>query len=357
MIRERIATSQPYDVLIGQGALAELPREIQGLFGMRRLFLMVDAQVVGLYGQEVRENLQKSGFHTDVLSFPPGEDHKTMSTLTSLLQQLTNLQADRKSVVIALGGGVTGDLVGLAAALYMRGIPVVQVPTTLLAAVDSSVGGKTAVNLPQGKNLVGSFWQPSLVVCDPKVFQTLSPALWLDGMGEVIKTFLLGDAVAFERLAVEGNNFPVEEMIQRCVQIKAAVVLADEREEDGRRLLNLGHTIGHALEQVSGYSVHHGQAVAYGLYLIYRIAASLGVCSAELADKVEALLRKFGFPLDYEFSVEALTLAMVQDKKRLGENITVVLPEAVGRCRLHTLPLEQFRALVTEAIYKAGGRL
>ncbi|MPM93176.1 3-dehydroquinate synthase [bioreactor metagenome] len=173
-------------------------------------------------------------------------------------------------------------------------------------------------------------------------------------MGEVIKTFLLGDAVSFERLVLEGKNFPVEEMIQRCVQIKAAVVLADEREEDGRRLLNLGHTIGHALEQVSGYSVDHGQAVAYGIFVIYRIAASLRVCSAELANKVEALLRKFGFPLHYEFSVEALTLAMVQDKKRQGESITVVLPEAVGSCRLHTLPLEKFRDLVTEALYKAG---
>jgi len=354
MIRERIETSQPYTVLIGQGSLAELPKEIEGLFGMRRLFLIGDAHVMSLYGHEVHENLRKSGFQTDVLSFQPGEEHKTMPTLMSLLQRLADLKADRKSVLIALGGGVTGDLVGLAAALYQRGIPVVQVPTTLLAAVDSSVGGKTAVNLPQGKNLVGSFWQPALVVCDPSVFQTLSPELWLDGMGEVIKTFLLGDAVAFERLVAEDIKFPVEEMIQRCVQIKATIVLADEREEDGRRLLNLGHTVGHALEQVSGYSVHHGQAVAYGLFVIYRIAASLSVCSAELANKVEALLRKFGFPLHYEFSVEALTLAMVQDKKRQGENITVVLPEAVGSCRLHTLPLERFRDLVTEAIYKAG---
>ena len=236
-----------------------------------------------------------------------------------------------------------GDLTGFAAATYLRGMAYAQVPTTLLSAVDASVGGKTALNLPAGKNLVGSFWQPSLVWCDPDTLGTLPESVFRDGCAEVIKYALLGDANLFESLKnIPATAQDLESVISRCIAIKRDLVAQDERDHGARRLLNLGHTVGHAAEACSAYRLTHGQCVSIGLSVITRAAAELGYCPDAVSDEVTSLLQSCGLPVKSPYRAEDILHAAGNDKKIHGGMLTLAVPESVGHCRLVDIPAAQF---------------
>lgn len=248
----------------------------------------------------------------------------------------------RSDVVVALGGGVVGDMVGFAAACYQRGVRLVQIPTTLLAAVDSSVGGKTAVDLPAGKNLIGAFWQPSLVICDTDTLQTLPDAVRRDGCAEIIKYGVLDGAALFSRLE---NSLPdeiPEDILARCVEIKRDIVAADEFDTGARHLLNLGHTAAHAAELLSDYSLSHGSAVAMGLCSMARACAARGLCSEEDAARIEALIKKCGLPTELPYTAEALANAALSDKKRAGSTLPIITVEGLGRCTVRKIAASDY---------------
>jgi 3-dehydroquinate synthase len=274
-------------------------------------------------------------------TLPPGEGSKTMENLEHLLSFLAGHRLGRGDLIVALGGGVTGDLAGFGAAVYQRGMSYVQLPTTLLAAVDSSVGGKTAVNLPEGKNLVGAFWQPKLVLCDCDSFVSLPAAELSAGAAECLKYGMLGDPVLFDRLAREGLNTDWADIVAACVAAKADIVRTDEREAGPRRLLNLGHTFGHAIEQLSGFSLRHGEGVALGLLMITRAAERKGLCEPGLSGRVIEALRALNLPTRCPYDTVSLTKAALGDKKRQGDQIALVLPRALGDCFIHSIAVSE----------------
>ena len=277
--------------------------------------------------------------------FPNGEHSKNTDTYVQLLNFLAENAISRTDTIIALGGGVTGDMAGFAAATYMRGIQVVQMPTSLLAAVDSSVGGKTGIDLKAGKNLAGAFYQPRLVLCDYRLFDTLQPDEFNSGMGEVIKHAVLsgGELKELLREPVREN---LERIVKLNVQIKRDVVQQDEREAGTRKLLNLGHTIGHAVETLSEYSLSHGQAVAIGVCMTARICAKQGVCSAAVADAIIRLCKQHGLPTDTVYSANEIANVARMDKKRKADTITWVWIEGFGRCVLKDIAMDDFEPLV-----------
>ena len=241
---------------------------------------------------------------------------------------------------------MVGDLTGFAAATYLRGVDFVQVPTTLLAAVDSSVGGKTAIDLDAGKNLAGAFYQPSLVLCDLDTLNTLPENIFRDGCAEVIKYGVLYDKALFTHLEEKGLGFNREAVIARCVELKRDVVAQDEFDRGERQKLNLGHTVGHGIEACSGYKISHGSAVAAGMGIVNRAAAKLGICSQSCAEKIEAVIRAFGLPVNSEFSAKELYLCALSDKKRSGGTVNLILPEKIGFCRIAPTKVEDVEALI-----------
>ena len=328
-----VPASVPYDVKIGAGLLPSLGTELKALCPKaERVLLISDSAVFPLHGEAALTALRAAGLRAEAFVFPSGEASKTAETLLELLNAATAFRLTRSDVLVALGGGVTGDLTGFAAAVYMRGIPYIQVPTTLLAAVDSSVGGKTAVDLPAGKNLMGAFWQPKLVLCDTELQKTLPDSVFTDGCAEVIKTAVLFDPGLFDTLAREGKGFDREEVIARCVEHKRNVVAEDEFDTGRRGLLNLGHTLGHAVEACSGFALSHGRAVAIGTATVARAAAKAGLCTEETARSIRALLEKFSLPTETDVPIDRLMEPMLSDKKRSGSTVSVIVPEAVGRC-------------------------
>ncbi|MDD6503238.1 MAG: 3-dehydroquinate synthase, partial [Oscillospiraceae bacterium] len=246
-------------------------------------------------------------------------------------------------------GGVTGDVSGFAAATYQRGISYIQIPTTLLAAVDSSVGGKTAIDLPAGKNLAGAFYQPGLVLCDYDTLNTLPEEVFTDGCAEVIKYGVIWDADFFEQLKSPIRP-QIESVIARCVEIKRDVVQQDEFDTGIRGLLNFGHTIGHAVEKCSAYAVSHGSAVAIGMALMTKAAYLAGRCDEDCVDSVYAMLRQYGLPTRTEFAPDDLLAAMLSDKKRSGSKISLIVPERIGKCDIVKLPVEEMKAFLRPAL-------
>ena len=270
------------------------------------------------------------------------------------MEQLARAGLSRNDIVIALGGGVTGDMAGFAAATYLRGVRYVQMPTTYLAAVDSSVGGKTAVDLGKGKNLCGAFWQPSLVLCDYSAFSTLSPSEMLDGSAEAYKTAMIGDKDLAEDVKAIMVNIKeaggvlsedvydkLESVIARSVSVKKAIVEKDERDTGERQLLNFGHTFGHSIEKLSGYSIPHGHAVARGMVCEARAAFAKGLVDFDAADIIKADLSEMGFDLDVPYEAEKILEFAKSDKKVKADSITVVVPEDVGRCGLRRIPMDE----------------
>ncbi len=340
MKKVRIGTDAPYDVLVGGGLLRQAGARIAELAAPCRAVLVTDSNVAPLYAGTVEESLCAAGFAVTRHVFPAGEAHKNMETLTGILTALAEAGLTRTDLVVALGGGVTGDMAGLAASLYLRGVRYVQLPTTLLAAVDSSVGGKTAIDFAGRKNIVGAFYQPSLVLCDTGTFRTLTPELYRDGLAESIKYGVICDAALFERFALEETP-DMEEIVTRCVAIKGDIVAQDEHDTGLRQLLNYGHTPGHAIEACSRYGVSHGHAVATGMLIMARAASRAGICTDGTARRLEQALQKAGLPVSTPYSAAALAAAALADKKRKGSDITLVVPEQMGRCILYRVPVTE----------------
>ena len=329
-----IDASRSYDVRIGRGLLGDCGRQIAERVRCASAAVVADDTVYALYGERVCASLEAAGVRTVCYVFPHGEKSKNLLEYAKILNFLAENRVTRADALIALGGGVTGDLGGFAAATYLRGIPFVQLPTTLLAAVDSSVGGKTAVDLPAGKNLAGAFYQPELVLCDLDTLDSLPREIFLDGCAEVIKYAVLGSRELFALLADIPSGKGLEEVTARCVEMKRDFVQSDERDRGARQMLNLGHTFGHAVEASSRFTLSHGKSVAIGMAMILRAACSRGLCSAETRDAVIALLQRYGLPTECPYPADMLLGALSADKKIFGTRLNLVVPTDIGACRL-----------------------
>ncbi len=334
--------SRSYPIRIGAGLLNDVGADLHQRGIGKRYVLVADDLVAGIYGETLVTSLQESGLSVDLLTFPHGESSKNMNTIAELASGLARLGVDRTDALIALGGGVTGDITGFLAAVYMRGIPFVQVPTSLLAQVDSSVGGKTGVDIPEGKNLVGAFYQPKAVYIDSEVLLSLPAEELLNGLAEVIKYGVIRDRDFFafleeRRDSILAVDLPVmEEVVARCCEIKAAVVAADEREADLRRILNYGHTIGHAVEAASGYRLGHGLAVSIGMASVNRLAVGQGFLGEEEARRIRKLLENYGLPVRIPagYDREKIRAFLQTDKKTVGGRVFFVLPLRIGEVRI-----------------------
>ena len=341
-----VIASKHYAVEIGSGLLPGLGPRIAALGGAQRVCIVSDSNVWPLYGAAADASLHAAGLETCAFVFPAGEASKNGATYLELLNFLAENRLSRSDILVALGGGVVGDLTGFAAATYQRGIRFVQVPTTVLAAVDSSVGGKTAIDLPAGKNLAGAFCQPSLVLCDIDCLMTLPEDIFRDGCAEVIKTAILFDEKLFIELVRSGLNFDREAVIAACVRHKRDIVVADEFDRGQRNLLNLGHTFGHAVEKLSDFTLSHGKAVAIGTAMAARAAVSLGIADQGTASRIMWLLEKFGLPIFTHHSAEALANAALSDKKRSGDSVKLILPKAVGECTIVPTPVSKLESII-----------
>lgn len=341
----RVPASKEYEVIIGSGIISTLGEKCVSLLGKRRCVVITDSNVAPLWLDKAVDSLEKSGIDVITYIFPAGEESKSAKTLFDILEFMADNRLTRTDFAVALGGGVTGDMTGLAASLYLRGIPFVQVPTTLLAAVDSSVGGKTAVNLTAGKNLMGAFYQPSLVVCDTDTFSTLSPEIFADGMAEVIKYGVIFDGELFD--AVKHGNIKdnTENIIARCVELKRDVVEKDEFDKGDRQLLNFGHTMAHSIEKLSNFEISHGSAVAIGMVIAAKASIALGWSDEDCTDGIIEANRNNDLPCECTFSPEELANAALSDKKRAGGEITFVVPKKIGECVLKKIPVDVLKKI------------
>lgn len=341
-----ISASKQYNVKIDAGLLSALGRETADICKSTKAAIVSDSTVWPLYGEAAQKSLEDAGFQVVSYVFPAGESSKSGSVYLSLLNFLAENQMTRSDCLVALGGGVVGDMTGFAAATYLRGIAYIQVPTTLLAAVDSSVGGKTAIDLPAGKNLAGAFYQPRLVLCDTDVLNTLPEDIFRDGCAEVIKYGILYDPELFSHLSRNGLSFDREAVISRCVELKRNVVMEDEFDTGLRMKLNLGHTIGHGVEAQSHFSLSHGKAVAIGIAVVTRSAAKLGVCDAACRDQILAVLDLFGLPTRAACTAEEIYRCALSDKKRCGGTVSLIVPERIGRCIIRRTPVCELQSFV-----------
>ena len=335
-----VTASKNYDVIIGSGLLQSLGSYAAAVKKANKVCIVSETNVWPLYGQQAKQSLLDAGFEVIEYVFRAGEQFKNAAVYLDLLYFLADNQITRTDLIVALGGGVVGDMAGFAAATYMRGIPFIQVPTTLLAAVDSSVGGKTAIDLPVGKNLVGAFYQPHLVLCDIDCLRTLPEDVFRDGCAEVIKYGILYDEALFSRLEAEGVSFHREDVITRCIELKRDVVAEDEFDTGSRMKLNFGHTIGHGIEKCSQYAVSHGNAVATGMAIVSRASEKLCICTNDTATAVCDILKQFGLPVETSYSTHELFEAALSDKKRGGSTVQLIVPEQIGRCVIRSTPVD-----------------
>ena len=335
MKRIEVKTDAPYEVLIGQGLIEQSGALIRQTVSSKTALIVTDDIVNSLYGEALEASLVKAGFECFKFVFQNGEGSKNIKTYTDILEFAASKQLTRDDCMVALGGGVVGDITGFAAATYLRGIAYVQVPTTLLAMVDSSVGGKTAVDLQSGKNLVGAFYQPKLVIADTDTLTTLSENIFADGMAETVKYGILFDRGFFSFLNENEARLNLEYIVEKCVCFKRDIVDEDEKDRGVRGLLNLGHTVGHAIEKLSDYGVSHGSAVAIGTVIIARGAYKCGLCKYDLSGEIIDIYNKYSLPVSTDFSAAELLEVCRHDKKSGADGITLVLPETIGKCRLY----------------------
>ena len=341
-----VKASREYDVLIGPGLLATLGDHAKAMKKVKKVCIVSETNVWPLYGETAKMSLTDVGLEVVEFIFPAGEESKNGQTYLELVNFLAENQLTRSDLLVALGGGVIGDLTGFAAATFLRGIAFIQIPTTLLAAVDSSVGGKTAIDLPAGKNLCGAFYQPSLVLCDIDTLNTLPESVFKDGCAEVIKYGILYDLDLFAHLTEHGLNFDRQAVITRCVELKRDVVAEDEFDTGARMKLNLGHTIGHGIEAQSHFEISHGTAVAMGTAIVTRAAKKLGICSADTEKEVLEILTKFGLPISCNCATETLYRYSLSDKKRSGGSVSLIIPERIGYCRIAPTPVEEIQSFI-----------
>ena len=341
-----INASRKYDVVIGNGLLSTLGQETAKLGKAKKVAVISDSNVWPLHGQKTVYSLESSGFQVIRFVIPAGEFSKNGQTYLDLLNFLAEHQLTRSDMIVALGGGVVGDLTGFAAATFLRGIRFIQIPTTLLSAVDSSVGGKTAIDLPAGKNLVGAFKQPQLVLCDIDTLTSLPTDVFLDGCAEIIKYGVLYDPQLVQYLLQSGPAFDREFVIAKCVAFKRDVVQEDEFDRGSRQKLNFGHTIGHGIEAESNFSVTHGRAVAAGMAIATKAAVAHGFCDKEVYTVLCALLAKFSLPSDTKLCADNLYTSMLSDKKRSGNNITLIIPKKLGLCDCVSTPIAELHSFL-----------
>ena len=350
------ATSGSYESVIGWGVISELSERLKRLDAPRRIFIITDSIIAPLYQDTVEKALTDAQFAPETCVTPAGEPNKTLDQWRAILDWLVARRAERGSFLLALGGGVVGDLAGFVAATYLRGVPLVHVPTSLLAQVDSSIGGKVGVDLPQGKNLIGAFYPPRLVLADPALLLTLPQRQLAEGWAECIKLGVALDADYFTFLEAHADTLsrlepgPLCEAIARAVAIKAAVVERDEGEQGERALLNYGHTLGHAIEQVTGYERWlHGEAISIGMAFAARLGHQIGVTPAEVIEGQDMLLARMGLPTRIDsLPLDRLLDAMTRDKKARNGKIRWVIPTALGQSALITIPAEDVRSALLE---------
>jgi 3-dehydroquinate synthase len=320
-----------YDLCIGEGLLGEAGRLLVNR-GLRPgpAAVVTNPQIAPHHSEPLLAALRGAGFAPTLCVVPEGEQHKTLATIASLYEHFLAAGLDRRSPVVALGGGVIGDMAGFAAATYLRGVPFVQVPTSLLAMVDASVGGKTGVDLPQGKNLVGAFKQPTVVIMDTAVLATLPGAEFRSGLAEVIKHGIIGAPTLFAQLEESGPG-SLKHLVTDAVRVKVAIVEEDPLEQGRRMLLNLGHTFGHAIELVSNFTVRHGEGVALGMVAATHMAAALSRCAPALADRIQRVIDRHGLPVElHGYQSDDILAAMGHDKKRAGKTLRFIIPQAIG---------------------------
>ena len=332
-----------YDILIEKNLLFKTGELIRKRFSPNKVFVVTDETVDALYGKVVLDSLCAQGFDTKLVSLPAGEETKCLAELSRLYSEALSFSITRKDMIIALGGGVIGDLTGFLAATLLRGIPFVQIPTTLLAQVDSSVGGKVAIDVPEGKNLVGAFYQPKLVIIDPEVLNTLSDRIFFDGLAEVIKYGLIADKGLFEKLEACDSRSElsewIDEMVYTCCDIKRAVVEEDELDTGKRMILNFGHTLAHVAEKEYQYKTYtHGQAVAFGMVAISEIGEKLSLMPKGIQERIRNMVLKFNLPDHIELS-DDLEKTLALDKKNEGKQLNLVLLSEIGCARVHKIPL------------------
>ena len=327
-----VEASRRYQVLIGANLLGECANYISQIKKTCTVAIISDSNVWALYGNTAEGSLRKRGLEVCSYVFSAGESSKNGNTYLAILNFLAENQLTRTDLLIALGGGVVGDITGFAAATYLRGISYIQIPTSLLAMVDSSVGGKTAIDLPAGKNLAGAFYQPSLVLCDIDTLNTLPHSIFRDGCAEIIKYGILYDSSLFEHLYINGISFDRETVVSRCVELKRDVVAEDEFDLGARQKLNLGHTIGHGVEAQSNFSISHGQGVSIGIAIVTKAGFISGLCSKDTYEQIITILDKFQLPKHTNCSAEMLFQSALSDKKRAGDIVNLIIPQSIGNC-------------------------
>lgn len=364
MERIRIETEKSYEVIVGRGILEDCGQHILQIFGRgqcpyQKVAVIADDLAGAIYGRKVLKGLREVGLEAKLFTFPHGENSKNNRVLNRIYEFLVNFGLTRTDLIVALGGGVCGDMAGFAAATCMRGVDYVQIPTTLIAQTDSSVGGKTAINSPFGKNLIGAFHQPRLVICDIQTLSTLPGHIFNEGMGEVVKYALISgvslcqasefsDLDLMTLLEQADTERYLDRIVSNCIKIKADIIRKDEFEQGDRMLLNLGHTVGHAVELASGYTVRHGNAVAIGTSAVVKSCVRQGLLSTEVEQRFHELLKRFHLPASYrgKSMTELAKLASV-DKKRDDQGIQVVLCHGVGDCRIRHMTMEEWDRFLT----------
>ncbi|MBQ9065940.1 MAG: 3-dehydroquinate synthase [Clostridia bacterium] len=344
-----VKASTPYTVSIGSGLRHEAGSYLSALHAPCTVAVITDSNVAPLYLSDVTASLEGSGFSTLSYVFPAGEASKNLTTYGKILEFLAENRLTRTDIILALGGGVTGDMAGFAAASYLRGIPYLQMPTTLLSAVDSSVGGKTAVDLAAGKNLVGAFKQPIAVLCDIETLNTLTDEVFYDGCAECIKYGVLQSENLLRIFETMDPHEHLSEIIAESVQIKADYVESDEFDTGMRRYLNLGHTLGHAIERCNNFKLMHGHAVAAGMVLITRIGEKKGITEPGTADRLAAICARNELPVSTGFTPADLVDGALSDKKRKGDHIDLIIPERLGKCMTDTVPVDTLEETISLA--------
>ncbi len=347
MKRIKVKTSREYEVIVGAGALSCLTEELSRLFRGKRILVVTDDIVRPLHADAVMSRLPLNS-DTYLFTLAHGEENKSIDTAVSILTYMTQHSFDRDDLVIALGGGVTGDITAFAASVYMRGIDFINIPTTLLSQVDSSVGGKTGVDFLGSKNIIGTFYQPRLVICDTDCLKTLPREIFSDGCAEVIKYAFINDAPLLEMIE-DGIEKNIEKIVFRCVGNKNQIVSRDEFDRGERALLNFGHTVGHAVEALSEYKISHGKAVAIGMAVITRACERDGSCEAGTYDRLIRSLTANGLPSATERTPRELIDTIRHDKKKSGDGITVIVPTALAKTKTQKMSFDALEALIKGA--------
>ena len=338
-----VSASLPYEIIIGDDLIKNAGEYIKNVIPPCKLCVITDSNVNSLYAQVLLTSLIESGYQVSKVLFPAGEHSKNINTYANIMSALADEGITRSDAVIALGGGIVGDLTGFVASTYMRGIPYIQIPTTLIAALDSSVGGKTGINLQNGKNLAGTFWQPSLVLTDYKAFDTLPNDKLLDGYAEAVKCALISESNMIPHIL----NKDFEYVIERCISIKKSFVEVDETDQGIRQILNFGHTIGHAIEKYSSYNITHGQAIAKGMLAESRAAYRMGLTDCDISTELDDLLTELGFDTSLRFNPEEIYQLTTTDEKICNGNITVIVPKSLGKCELQRISLSKLKEYVS----------